>query len=328
MGLGILKDRLLKRKTPLNVMFSITNRCNSHCQYCDIPSRKQRELTTKEVLSILDELADAGTQRISFWGGEPLLREDLDKIITYSKKKGMYVNTDSNGYLVPQNIGLIKKLDLLILSLDGDEEAHDKNRQKGSYKKAMQAIKKTAGLVPVWTLTTLTKNNINSIKPILENARKYGFSTMFQPLYHPPDISRNTDSLLASNEEYSAAFRYLLEEKRKGAPIASSTAYLEYVSDWPDYSKSESECKFKNVCCFAGKLFCNIDTNGDVYTCSPMIGRVKAANILEMGFKKALNEAVKLNCESCIGAAASESNLVFSLKLKAILDWVKSTKNS
>src|SRR3989338_9511571 len=109
-GIGVLYARLLNRRTPLNVMLSVTNRCPSRCSYCNIPNRNQRELTTTQIFHLIDELRKNGTQRLGLWGGEPLLREDIGQIIDYAKEKGMFVTMDSNGYLVPEKTDKLKNL--------------------------------------------------------------------------------------------------------------------------------------------------------------------------------------------------------------------------
>src|SRR3989344_5459724 len=108
LGIGTLKANLFRINTPLNVMISLTDRCCSKCKYCNIPNRKKTELTTKEVIDLLNDAAKLGCQRVSLWGGEPLMREDIGQIINHIKNKKMHVNIVTNGYLVPMKINAIK----------------------------------------------------------------------------------------------------------------------------------------------------------------------------------------------------------------------------
>ena len=86
MGGGVLKAKVLNQRVPLNIMLSVTNRCTSNCCYCNISNRKQRELTTREILDLVDQITKMGTQRLGLWGGEPLIRDDIGQIIDYAKK--------------------------------------------------------------------------------------------------------------------------------------------------------------------------------------------------------------------------------------------------
>lgn len=326
-GIAALKANFLKAKVPLSVMFSITNRCTSKCVYCDIPLRKQKELTTKEVMKLIEEMAGSGVQKLSLWGGEPLLRDDIGQVINYAKDKGMYVNIDSNGYLVPKRLDDIKNLDFLIMSFDGEKEYHDKNRETGAYDKFFRAVEAVNGKIPIWTLTVLTKNNINSVDFIIKKAKEHKFKTMFQVPYHPTGIGSGAD-LFAKPSEYKRVFDYLIELKKKGAPIISSTHYLALVADWPSFPATINNDRIKGFPkCWAGKLFCNIDTNGDMYPCSPMIEQVKPFNVLEEGFSQCFKKLREIQCYSCLSACSVEANLVFSFDILSIMEWFKYTSS-
>ncbi|MEI7752709.1 MAG: radical SAM protein [Candidatus Omnitrophota bacterium] len=326
MGLGALKANLLGTKTPLSVMLSVTNSCNSKCSYCDIPLRKQREMSTEEIIKLIDEMSAAGVQKLSLWGGEPLLRKDIGRIIGRAKEKGMYVNCDSNGYLVPQKFEEIKDLDFLILSFDGEKTYHDQNREPGSFDKFIRAVEHVNNRISVWTLTVLTKHNINSVDFIVEKAKEHGFKTMFQVPYHPQGIGAPA-SLFATAEEYRRTFRRLIEMKKDGAPIISSQHYLRVVADWPFFPDTTNEERKRGIPkCWAGKLFCNIDTNGDMYPCSPMIDRVKPLNCLELCFEESFRRLSSLSCRACVSACCVEANLVFSFDLLTIQEWFKATQ--
>lgn len=87
---------------PLRVMFELTYRCNFKCRYCYVPQsyRKRKELKTKEVFLILDQLSDAGCFYLGFTGGEPLMRKDIMQILWYAKKKGFEIIIYTNGLLI------------------------------------------------------------------------------------------------------------------------------------------------------------------------------------------------------------------------------------
>jgi MoaA/NifB/PqqE/SkfB family radical SAM enzyme len=328
MGSGALKTNVLGSKIPLSVMFSVTNRCTSKCLYCDIPLRNQKELTTGEALSLIDEMTEAGVQKLSLWGGEPLLRDDIADLIDRAKSGGMLINIDSNGYLIPAKLDEIKHLDFIILSFDGEKEYHDKNRETGAYDKFFRAVKIINGRIPIWTLTVLTKHNINSVDFIIQKAKEYGFQTMFQVPYHPVGIGSQND-IFAKPNEYQRVFQYLIDLKGNNAPIISSTNYLRIVAQWPFFPETTSNDSFNgNPKCWAGKLFCNIDTNGDVYPCSPMINGSSRLNILDKGFKDCFVELPTPPCRICLSACSMEANLAFSFDALTIWEWARNFKKT
>lgn len=327
MGLASLNANLTGATTPLNVMISVTNRCPARCSYCNIPNRQQREMSTDEIIGLFDELKALGTQRIALWGGEPLVRDDIGYLIDYAKKEcGFFVSIDTNGYLVPDKIDQLSSLDVIVISFDGPREVHDENREPGSYDKVMAALRVACQGHNVFTITVLTNKNIAHIDFILETAREIGFATTFQLPHHTKCLASEDEQLLLSeNEEYRGAIRHLLKRKREGYPIVSSYQYLNNLLRWGDYRNYVSPQK-KGVTCWAGKLYCNVDTDGSVYPCSGTIGMMPAKNFLETGFKAAFDGIAEPACKSCIASCFTEYNYMHSFQLGVIWNWLNYTK--
>ena len=95
-----------KNAFPLRVMFELTYRCNFRCRHCYVPQRyrKEGELKTKEIFSLLNQLKDIGCFYLGFTGGEPFIREDIMDILWYAKKKGFEVIIYTNGSLINEKI--------------------------------------------------------------------------------------------------------------------------------------------------------------------------------------------------------------------------------
>lgn len=324
MGLATLRANLTGISVPLNVMISVTNRCPARCSYCDIPNRRQREMSTEELIRLFDELKALGTQRIALWGGEPLVREDIGYLVDYAKVKcGFFVSLDTNGYLVPGRIGALANLDVLVVSFDGPQEIHDKNREPGSFQKALEALRVSSRTHRVLTITVLTKENIRHIDFILDKAKQMGFAASFQLLHHNAGLASETErSLLPSNSEYRQAIELILKRKREGLPVVSSVPYLEYLLRWEDYRIFTTKTE-KGLKCWAGKLYCNVDTDGSVYPCSGTIGTMPAKNFLESGFKAAYDFMPESDCKACIASCFNEYNFMHALNARVIWNWMK-----
>lgn len=102
-----LHNTAREKGTLLRVMFELTYQCNFYCKHCYVPSnyrKKKRELKTKEVFFILDQLANIGCFYLGFTGGEPFLRKDIMQIFRYAKKKGFEVIIYTNGSLINEKI--------------------------------------------------------------------------------------------------------------------------------------------------------------------------------------------------------------------------------
>ena len=102
-----------KNSFPLRVMFELTYRCNFYCKHCYIPQsyRNYNKLKTKEIFSILDQLADIGCFYLGFTGGEPFMRRDILDILWYAKRLGFEVIIYTNGSLIDDEVA--KELSLL-----------------------------------------------------------------------------------------------------------------------------------------------------------------------------------------------------------------------
>lgn len=323
MGAATLRYHLLGKRTPTNLMFSVTDRCNARCRYCGIPARAKRDLPTRDVLRLIDEFIELGGSRIALWGGEPLVREDIVEIIDYCKSRKLLTSLDTNGYLVPKLIDRISVLDVLVISLDGEKEVHDANREEGSFDKVIKAFEAACDRMNVWTITVLTKNNLGSIDFILEQARKYGFSTTWQLLHHQTLGSEESGDMYPSSEEYRRAIELLMKRKKEGAPIVNSMRYFKYIHDWPDYRKSYMKNRWKGLSCYAAGLYFNIDTDGKVYPCSVLVGLVPALNAVEVGLKKAFDYVKDIPCQSCTAGCFVEYNHIYSLNPMVIANWFK-----
>lgn len=315
----------LGMKAPLSVNFSITNKCNFQCEYCGIWKIKKKEMSTSQIISLIDDLAKVGVQRINILGGEPLLRKDIKRVIDYVKRKHLIVSISSNGMLLPLRIEEIQKVDNLLLTFDGPKKLQNKLKGDGSYENLMEGIKMCKEMrVNVGTMTVLTNKNLKYVDFILKKAKKLGFLAYFQLLMHNPPISGRTKKFVASKEKYRRCIKKIIIKKKKGYPVGNSFPYLIHIFNWPDYRKTVLNInalnKKKKVRCWAGKLFCNIECDGNIFPCLPKVGKSKPENFLDVGFKKAFYSINQKNRNDCWCYVNLESNIIFSLNFSAILN--------
>lgn len=82
---------------PLYVKLKIVWNCNLRCGMC-LHWREHREAPLKFDFyhSLIDELADLGSQKIHITGGEPTLHPDLEAIIAHINQKGMRPTMTTN----------------------------------------------------------------------------------------------------------------------------------------------------------------------------------------------------------------------------------------
>jgi len=102
-----------KLRIPLSGSLELTRHCNLSCIHCyatdssgDIlpGDSRQREMETTKILSVIDEICEAGCLYLLITGGEPLLRKDFPEIYRYAKRKGLVITVFSNGILIKEEI--------------------------------------------------------------------------------------------------------------------------------------------------------------------------------------------------------------------------------
>ena len=139
-----------------NLYCYITWNCNLHCSHCWVEGGvpESSSLSFEEWKNIFQEAKDAGIHFLKITGGEPLLKRELTcYLIEASARAGIEVLLETNGTLLTdQDARFLKKNHCTVsISLDGDEEAHDRQRNvPGAYKAAMNGIRLclSNGLVP------------------------------------------------------------------------------------------------------------------------------------------------------------------------------------
>jgi radical SAM protein with 4Fe4S-binding SPASM domain len=85
-------------RRPEGMTFELTYGCNLRCVHCYNPTHRMlpHELTTAEVCSILDQIADLGVLTVTFTGGEPSLRPDILPILRRARDRGFLLQLLTN----------------------------------------------------------------------------------------------------------------------------------------------------------------------------------------------------------------------------------------
>ena len=82
------------------VVWTSTLRCNLKCRHCysaSSTSAAPDELTTDEALAMIDDLAEFNAPVLLFSGGEPMLRDDIIKLIRRASDAGLRAVLSTNG---------------------------------------------------------------------------------------------------------------------------------------------------------------------------------------------------------------------------------------
>lgn len=117
------------------VVIEIINTCNLRCKHCYGHFETQVIMPLNKYQSYLTELYDCGTTRLTITGGEPFLMGNklIDYILIARKIGFPYIAITTNGTIQIDNIQqVIDSINLLQISLDGEESVHDDIRDRKS----------------------------------------------------------------------------------------------------------------------------------------------------------------------------------------------------
>lgn len=320
---SVLQAKFLNKRIPLAVRIELNNNCPNRCQYCNVWKAEKITPSREEVFLLLKELKKLGTKKVSFSGGEPMLREDIGEIISYAKSLGISPEMNTCGFLVSKKITEIKNLDLLKVSIDGPQDIHDfVTGRSGSYKEAISAVEaaKSAGIKTVIT-TTITRYNLKYFDFIIELAKKYDCLVAFQPVKKMFYSKIDVEELFPDKDEYKKALGKLIDLKLKGDGVMRNTlSGLKHIIEFPDYPKFR---------CAAGKLFVIIDVDGTVYPCDRVDYPYskQLPNWKKVGLKKAIDSLPEVNCSGCGFCGALELSFLLNFRLDVVKTLRKMLEN-
>jgi MoaA/NifB/PqqE/SkfB family radical SAM enzyme len=178
--------RGIQNKNLPNMMsFAVNDVCNAHCEHCSfftaVEDRSRKTLTLEQSQKLMRDGQELGVSVMNFVGGEPLLRDDLPKIVDSVDKDLSTTLMFTNGILLAKKAKTLRNagLDSVYVSIDSsDPEKHDLFRgRKGIFKEAMKGLEKAKALgFSVGISTTLTPESFadSEMDKMLELAKKFG----------------------------------------------------------------------------------------------------------------------------------------------------------
>lgn len=226
---------------PVLVIWEMTRACALSCKHCRaeaIPYRNRGELSTNEAFALVAEIAAAGAHLLVLSGGDPLMRDDVYKIVEYGQTLGLKVavSPSATGRL---NAEALRRLyaagaQSISLSLDAPDDAnHDAFRGvRGSFDRTIRAAEEARRIgLDVQINTTLSRVNhewIEEFVPLLTSL-EVAIWTVFSLV----PVGRATQESMLDARETEAAYARLYALSRIAPfPIKTTEApsYRRYVA--------------------------------------------------------------------------------------------------
>jgi radical SAM protein with 4Fe4S-binding SPASM domain len=321
---------------PFLVVWDFTHKCNLKCKHCysDSGGVREEELTTKEALNVVDQLADAGVTALAFSGGEPLTRSDFFEVARYAADRGMYISLATNGTLLTkENVRKLKeaKVNYVDISIDGaTAKTHDEFRGvSGAFDKAMAGLRNCVEAdLCVCIATTATKKNLQEMPAIIDLAEEIGAERFTNFNFIPTGRGKEHFDQDLSAEERETLMHYLLARMSKGCKttILTTTPQLARVGVQCQGSAGTGEVMMSMAHmqtvkvtkkavpladfiggCGAGRLYCSLSPQGDVHPCvffPVTVGNLKKENFTDVWLNAPMFKELR-NRKNLKGACAT-----------------------
>ncbi|MDE3053730.1 MAG: radical SAM protein [Gemmatimonadota bacterium] len=228
---------LVARRRPVLVHFEVTLRCNARCGFCDYwkthPNAREHELQ-----SFADAARYFNPLMVTFTGGEPLLRRDLEAVVrAVSDAVGLtYVTLITHGAMLTAERARAlwdAGVHQFNISLDYLDERHDRARGiPGLADRIFRTVPdlQAAGIDNIRFNTVIKHDNLDQILPLVHRARALGVGVNLsvytdakngnrEPLLGDADL-RQLDDLVAELLAFKKAHRGV---------ITSSDYYLRQI---------------------------------------------------------------------------------------------------
>jgi radical SAM protein with 4Fe4S-binding SPASM domain len=277
---------------PLFVSWDYTYKCDIRCLYCfrREKHRPGRELQTGERLALVRELGSIGVWLLTISGGEPLLCDDIFKVVGEAKASGLNVNLDSNGQglLVSYREIARSGADILTIGIDSEsaQEQDAIRGRKGMFQMMRSGLEKLkgerrGGRPALIGRINVHKRNFSSLGEVIAGWKPYFDDFILQPLHDSHATGFKIPQDFAFEKSDEAAFRKsfggFLKKHRK-----LDTTYHRRI---PDFI-FKRELLMREYRCFASFVFVSIDPSGDVFPCNDYVSLL--GNVRNGGFKSAL----------------------------------------
>ena len=248
---------------PTLVNLEVTQLCNARCDFCRYPHTKSEE-ALDDYVPVIRKLRPSF---VTFTGGEPLLRPDLERLILDTRRAfpSLYIGLVTHGAMLTVERGRKlwgSGLNQIAVSLDYLDERHDAARGiPGLTKRILRTAPQLVALgVDLVIQAVIKTDNIDGITDVVDWAAGIGARVSLSAY----TAAKNGNDAHNVDPLQQDALRRLIDEvlrlKSLGAPISSSSYYLQRI---PEYFEQGGIGE-----CPSGKKFVTVNPAGYVQRCS------------------------------------------------------------
>lgn len=287
------------RLYPFSIVVSVSFRCNSKCRTCDIWRKPNDDMTLEEWDRVFQNLGRTPVY-MTFTGGEPFLRKDLDEMVisAYEHCRPAIVTIPTNGLLsqrVAERVARIcqacpKTQIGLNLSLDGVGEEHDDIRGvPGNWEQSIETWQALKAIQPRYPNLVLTVHTVISRFNIHRFREIYDGLQSLQPDSYITEVAEERVELdtvgwgiTPSAEAYAPVADFLSQEARS-SPARGVARFTQALrAQYYQLARRTLGEKRQVIDCYAGWASAHIAPNGDIWSCC--IRAEGVGNLRETGY--------------------------------------------
>ncbi|MHB8125286.1 MAG: radical SAM protein [Desulfitobacteriaceae bacterium] len=268
---------------PETVHWAITFQCDLDCLDCYVRRHRDdfpTELDTKQALTIVDRIADAGVFQLAIGGGEPLLRDDIISIVARAHERKLVVHVTTGRY--QHELNVLRKLAKYIKSMQiGIKQEELLEHPENEKKKLIQLLAITGEQgIDIGANVILSHSTLSEFDHIIDLLATAGFKRITLLRYKPPgNLNRWVKE--KPNEDT------LLEFERKLLKTMDTYPHIQFRVDcglaFLERSLPSQTAVSNGIRgCTAADRILSIAPDGMIFPCSQLVGKeFSAGNLLE-----------------------------------------------
>ena len=281
-GWGIQEEARKKYNCniPWAILLDPTSACNMHCTGCWAAEYGNKlNLTFDEIDSIIRQGKELGVSLYIYTGGEPLVRK-ADLIRLCEEHDDCVFLSFTNATLIDEKFAdemLRVKNFVPAISLEGNEEATDSRRGKGTYQKVIHAMELLRERKLLYGISSCyTSVNYDSITSDEYYQNLIELGAYFIWYFHYMPVGNDAAPELLPNPAQRETVYRRIRHLRATKPL--------FAMDF------QNDAEFVGGCIAGGRRYLHINANGDVDPC--VFIHYSNANIRECTLLEALKSPI------------------------------------
>lgn len=217
---------LFHKKKPILGTVILTDKCNLHCRHCSVNNITAIVHPYAQIRREMGQLYDMGVRILFFCGGETFLWKDSGKtlrdLVIEARQMGfLIVNTVTNGTF-PLDL---PEADLILLSLDGDRERHNKIRGD-TYDTIMKNVR-SATSDNICFYMAINQINKGAVADVCRTARDTRNVRAVSFNFHTP--YPDTRALALTRADKTRCCHTIARMQKEGAPVFNLKSAFPYL---------------------------------------------------------------------------------------------------